>query len=209
MTLNKNLLLMYRYLFFAGFIIEPFWGYYLNGMEGTNDSVFVRIIGGIISLICFCLTLRPQFFIKHVNNIILTCSLFYFIGRYYLLSLNPENWNYVIDLYSIFILWLIIVPTKKIMYWITPVFVLPSVFFPFYDYVAFFLMFSMSPLVGSLKWVFFDLSDKYEKAQDKIKESNLLIGSQKTMSLLSHQLNNHLEKISLSNELLKLGPNLE
>lgn len=205
MTQNK-LLNTYKYLYFLSSLFEIFWGVYMLTAPvsmGYNESFPLRIIGSTVCFLGFLSTLNSNFFEKHlvfIANFILYTML---IQRYSLLYFNPDSWIYIIDLYTVCVLSMVTFPSRKSTIVGGILMSLPALGFPAHDYTAFANIITVAPLIGTLKWVFFEAVEKLQKLHEYEKNISLLDGFKATITTISHDVNNALMKISLQADLLE------
>lgn len=208
MTQNK-LLNTYKYLYALASIFEIFWGVYmLNAPVSMNyNEVFVlRIIGSVVLFIGFISTLNEDFFENHIvliANIVLYTMI---IQRYVLLYFNPESWTYIIDLYTVCVLAMVTFPSRESTITGGIAMALPAIYFPAHEYTAFWNIVTVAPLIGTLKWVFFDAVEMLKKMNELEKNASLLDGFKATITNISHDVNNALMKISLQSDMLDNEP---
>lgn len=196
---NERLILMYRIIYLVGFFLEPLLGLYLLNFQNhtCNDSISIRLITGLCAGIAGLITFNKPFFLKNFRSITLTMCIIFVSQRYYLLSLNKENWHYIIDLYTIIVLSVITFPTKKDLLIGSILITLPGLFFPFDEYAVLMNTITIIPLIAGLKINYFLNLETIINFQKEAKEKATLYGVKSMMSNLSHDVNNYLMQIGV------------
>lgn len=202
--LDPKLLLIHRSIFIIGSLFEPLWGlyikYYTPGGD-QSDDLRVRFLMSFILICLSIVTFNKQIYPKHFKWLSLLLIISFNIQRYYLLSLDANSWNSIIDCYTMAILSVLITPTLSILYVTFFILLIPSIFFPEHDYNLLSNLITMIPLVSSFKWSDFKNRIALKKAQEKLKESSIISGAKTFIGTISHDINNSLQKITLLNSL--------
>ena len=203
--MDKHLTKLYLIIFSIGMFLEPLWGLYMNMSQSSLvDPLSLRIMLGVFCLVMVgVLKLKPNHFDKYGAWWIRAITLAFTVHRYYLVHLNAVDLNTVIDLYTIVILGSVITHSKKDLWFHAAYVLLPSVMFPQKDYVVLMNLVTILPLIGALKYTYFQHLQMLKDTQEKVKENSFEDGILRIMNATSHEVNNRLSKINLQTELLK------
>jgi len=205
--MNRRLLLIYRFVYSLGIVVEPIWGLYLLNQgqyyELLWDRILLSILLTFVSYLCW---FKKDIFFKYSNSIIKVVIISFMSQRYFAFAANPESFNYCIDVISIAILSMITLPRMKDLVPFGILMGAPSLL-PIYNLENHILasnMITMLPIVGAFKYAFFKIVLELTELQEKVKENAIFSGAKDLSNKLSHNLNNILAKISTANEVIDL-----
>lgn len=194
---DKLFVLIYRWMYLVGAIVEPCWGivqkYYSS--VPAHEILPARFIVSAIVLFAGLCTFSDKIQTKYGRYLTLMVMISFNMQRAYLLYYNQDNWAYIIDCYTIVILSVIVSPTLKDLIIFIVTILLGSLMFPKYDYTLFVNNISIIPLISALKYAQFKLVDKVFRMQQQMKEQSILTGAKELIGSISHDINNNLQRI--------------
>lgn len=205
--LDDALLNTHRTMYGLGILFEPAWGIYVKNYSpemGIHEDLRARFGLSIFLLTLFLIAhFKIEFYKQNYRWMTILLIISYVGQRYFLLSLFPTGINQVIDLYTLCIFSVLVSPSVADLFWIIPLLTFPSIYFPQNNYLVLSNLVTALPLTAMFKYAALRYQEKLQEAQKKIKDQSLIHGAKNLLSTISHDVNNHLHKMTLMNQIAK------